>query len=147
MSEHRVTVSWERTTEDFTYESYSRNHTWEFESGVVVPASAAPAFRGDPTRVDPEAAFVAALSSCHMLTFLAIAARKRLVVDGYRDSAVGFLEKDAGGKLSITRVILRPEVTFREPLSADVVERMHHLSHEECFIANSVKTDVRVEPV
>jgi organic hydroperoxide reductase OsmC/OhrA len=146
MSEHRVTVSWQRTTEDFTYESYSRNHAWEFESGVLVPASSAPAFHGDPSRVDPEAAFVAALSSCHMLTFLAIAARKRLVVDGYRDAAVGFLEKDAGGKLSITRVVLRPEVTFRDPPAADVVERMHHLSHEECFIARSVKTDVRVEP-
>lgn len=147
MSEHRVNVTWERTTDDFTYESYSRSHTWRFEGGVEVPASAAPAFRGDPSRVDPEAAFVAALSSCHMLTFLAIAARKRLVVDGYRDEAVGYLEKDERGKLAMTRVILRPEVTFREPPPPEVVERMHHTSHEECFIASSVKTDVRVEPV
>jgi organic hydroperoxide reductase OsmC/OhrA len=147
MSEHRVAVAWKRTTADFTYDSYSRNHTWTFEeSGVEVPASAAPAFRGDPSRVDPEAAFVAALSSCHMLTFLAIAARKRLVVDGYRDAAVGYLEKDGGGKLAITRVVLRPEVTFRDPPAPEVVERMHHLSHDECFIARSVKTDVRVEP-
>jgi organic hydroperoxide reductase OsmC/OhrA len=148
MSEHRVTVAWERTTEDFSYESYSRDHTWSFEDGaVVVPASAAPAFRGEASRVDPEEAFVAALSSCHMLTFLAIAARKRLVVDGYRDAAVGYLEKDAGGKLAVTRVVLRPEVAFREPPPPEVVERMHHLSHEECFIARSVRTDVRVEPV
>jgi organic hydroperoxide reductase OsmC/OhrA len=146
MSEHHVTVSWERTTEDFAYESYSRNHFWTFEGGVAVPASAAPEFHGDPSRVDPEAAFVAALSSCHMLTFLAIAARKRLVVDGYRDAAVGTLETDAGGKLAITRVVLRPEVTFRDPPPPEVVERMHHQSHEHCFIARSVKTDVRVEP-
>jgi len=136
MSDHRVTVAWDRTTEDFTYESYSRNHTWTFEGGVEVPASAAPAFRGDPSRVDPEAAFVAALSSCHMLTFLAIAARKRLVVDGYRDDAVGHLEKDEAGKLAMTRVILRPRVAFREPPSPEVVERMHHTAHQECFIAS-----------
>lgn len=146
MSEHRVTVAWERTTEDFDYESYSRSHTWEFEGGVTVPASAAPGFRGDAERVDPEEAFVAALSSCHMLTFLAIAARKRLVVDGYRDEAVGVLEKDAEGKLAMTRVVLRPEVTFREAQPPEAVERMHHQAHEHCFIASSVKTDVRVEP-
>jgi len=146
MSEHRVTVTWERTTEDFSYEAYSRNHLWRFEGGVEVPASATPAFLGDGERVDPEEAFVAALSSCHMLTFLAIAARKRLVVDGYRDAAVGWLEKNADGKLAITRVVLRPEVTFREPPPETVVERMHHTAHAECFIASSVKTEVRVEP-
>jgi len=147
MSEHRVTVTWERTGEELTYESYSRSHTWEFEGGVSVPASAAPAYRGDPERVDPEEAFVAALSSCHMLTFLAIAAKKRLVVDAYRDSAVGYLEENAEGKLAMTRVVLRPEVSFREPPSAEALERLHHQAHEHCFIANSVKTDVRVEPV
>jgi len=141
-----VTVAWERTTEDFSYEAYSRNHLWRFEGGVEVPASAAPAFLGEGERVDPEEAFVAALSSCHMLTFLAIAARKRLVVDGYRDAAVGFLEKNAAGKLAITRVVLRPEVSFREPPPETVVERMHHTAHAECFIASSVTTEVRVEP-
>jgi len=146
MSEHRVTVSWERTTEDFSYEAYSRNHLWSFEGGIEVPASAAPGFLGEAERVDPEEAFVAALSSCHMLTFLAIAARKRLVVDGYHDAAVGYLEKDADGKLAITRVILRPEVTFAAAPSPEAIEKMHHQSHEHCFIANSVKTDVRVEP-
>ena len=146
MSEHRVTVTWERTTEEFTYETYSRSHTWEFEGGVSVPAAAAPAYRGDPERVDPEEAFVAALSSCHMLTFLAIAAKKRLVVDAYRDSAVGYLEENAEGKLAMTRVVLRPEVTFRGPPSDEAIERLHHQAHEHCFIASSVKTDVRVEP-
>jgi organic hydroperoxide reductase OsmC/OhrA len=81
-----------------------------------------------------------------MLTFLAIAARKRLVVDAYRDAAVGYLEKNQDGKLAITRVVLRPAVTFRDPPSAEAIERLHHQAHGECFIANSVKTDVRVEP-
>lgn len=146
MSEHRATVTWQRTGDDFAYETYSRDHTWTFEGGVSVPASSAPGFRGDAARVDPEEAFVAALSSCHMLFFLAIAARKRLVVDTYRDTAVGHLEKDAGGKLSMTRVTLRPQVAFAEPPPSEVVERMHHRAHEECFIARSVKTEVTVEP-
>ena len=146
-SEHRATVSWRRTGEDFSYEAYSRDHVWRFEGGVEVAASAAPAFQGTEERVDPEEAFVAALSSCHMLTFLAIAARKRLVVDSYRDAAVGFLEKNDEGKLAVTRVVLRPEVTFREPPPETVIERMHHTAHEQCFIASSVKTDVRVQPM
>lgn len=147
MSEHHATVTWQRTGDDFAYETYSREHTWAFAGGVAVPASAAPAFRGDPARVDPEEAFVAALSSCHMLTFLAIAARKRLVVDSYRDTAVGHLEKDAGGKLSMTRVTLRPQVTFADPAPPpDVLDRLHHRAHEECFIARSVKTEVTIEP-
>lgn len=146
MSEHRVTVSWERTTDDFEYDTYSRSHTWEFENGHVVPASSAPDFLGSKDRVDPEEAFVAALSSCHMLTFLAIAAKKRLVVDDYVDSAVGFLEKNDDGKLAMTRVILRPAVKFSEPPAPEVIEKMHHKAHENCFIALSVKTDVTVEP-
>jgi organic hydroperoxide reductase OsmC/OhrA len=147
MSEHHATVTWQRTGDDFAYETYSRDHIWAFAGGVTVPATAAPAFHGDPARVDPEEAFVAALSSCHMLTFLAIAARKRLVVDSYRDTAVGHLEKDAGGKLSMTRVTLRPAVTFAEPPTPDVLDRLHHRAHEECFIARSVKTEVTIEPV
>lgn len=147
MSEHHATIAWERTTEDFTYDTYSRNHLWRFGGGVEIPASAAPGFLGDAGRVDPEEAFVAALSSCHMLTFLAIAARKRLVVDRYRDSAVGYLEKNADGKLAVTRVVLRPEVVFQETPAAEVIDRLHHRAHEECFIANSVRTEVRVEPV
>ncbi len=146
MSEHRVTVSWERITEDFEYDTYSRSHTWEFENGHVVPASSAPDFLGSRDRVDPEEAFVAALSSCHMLTFLAIAAKKRLVVDDYADSAVGHLEKNEEGKLAMTRVILRPAVKFAEPPAPEVIEKMHHKAHENCFIALSVKTAVTVEP-
>jgi organic hydroperoxide reductase OsmC/OhrA len=147
MSEHRVTVDWRRGSAEFSYETYPRAHTWTFAGGVEVPASAAPDFKGDPERVDPEAAFVAALSSCHMLTFLALAARKRLTVERYRDEAVGFLEKNEEGRLAVTRVVLRPEVRFGgEAPPAEELERLHHRAHENCFIASSVRTDVKVEP-
>ena len=146
MSEHRVHVSWERGGVDFGYESYPRDHRWRFEGGVEVPGTAAPAFHGNPKRVDPEAAFVAALSSCHMLTFLAIALRKRLVVDAYEDDAVGLLAKNEAGKLAMTRVVLRPRVVFAGAApAAEVVANLHERAHHECFIANSVRTDVEVE--
>ena len=147
MSEYRVTVSWRRTSAGFTYEEYNREHTWSFDAGIKVPASAAPAFRGKTDCVDPEEAFVASLSSCHMLTFLAIASRKRLVVDSYDDDAVGFMEKNAQGKLAVTRVVLRPRIRFSgEAPSADDILKLHDQSHHECFIANSVLTEVTVEP-
>ncbi len=146
MSEHRVRVRWERKGVDFGYESYPRDHEWRFEGGVRVPATSAPAFRGNPERVDPEAAFVAALSSCHMLTFLAIASRKRLVVDAYEDDAVGLLAKNEAGKLAMTRVVLRPRVVFAGASpSPEVLADLHERSHRECFIANSVVTQVEVE--
>jgi len=147
MSEHRSRVVWSRGDHDFTYETYSRDHVWQFEGGVEVPASSAPSFLGNPARVDPEEALVAALSSCHMLTFLALAARKRFVVESYKDDAVGVMEKNADGKLAVTRVVLRPRIAWsgeRIP-DAAAVDRMHHQSHEHCFIANSVRTEVVVE--
>jgi organic hydroperoxide reductase OsmC/OhrA len=114
----------------------------------VLPASSAPAFKGDADRVDPEEAFVASLSSCHLLTFLAICARKRLAVDSYEDNASGVLEKGEGGKLWMSHVTLRPRVRFAAGTNVDRVtlESIHHQSHGECFIANSVKTDVSVAP-
>lgn len=148
MSEHRATLAWSRGGAPFTYETYPRDHVVRFEGGVELPASAAPAYQGSPDRVDPEAAFVGALSSCHMLTFLALAARKRLVVDAYTDDAVGYLEKNEDGKLAVTRATLRPRVTFAKesaPTPAETL-RLHHLAHENCFIASSVKTAVSVEP-
>jgi len=148
MSEYRVTVSWRRQSAGFTYEEYNREHTWSFDAGIQVRASAAPAFRGKLDCVDPEEAFVAALSSCHMLTFLAIASRKRLVVDSYEDDAVGYMEKNAEGKLAVTRVILRPRIKFSGPEAptGDQLAKLHEHSHHECFIANSVLTEVTVEP-
>ena len=147
MAEHKARVAWKRGEREFTYVSYSRDHTWAFEGGIEIAASAAPEFLGSAERVDPEEAFVASLSSCHMLTFLAIAAKRRTVVDAYDDEAVGFLEKNADGKLAMTRVILRPKVVFggeKRPSDEQITE-MHHQSHDQCFIASSVKTQVIVE--
>ena len=131
MSEHRASLRWRRGEAAFTYETYTRDHVWRFPGGVEVPASSAPEFRGNAALVDPEAALVAALSSCHMLTFLAIAARKRIVVESYDDEAVGVLEKNADGKLAVTRVVLRPKVVFGEgaSVSKEDLERLHHRSH------------------
>jgi len=148
MSEYHVTVAWKRESKDFTYESYNRNHVWRVGKNTEIAASAAPEYRGDGERLDPEEALVAALSSCHMLTFLAIAARKRLGVDSYEDEAIGHMMKNEHGKLWVARVTLRPRIRFMAGVnvSREQLERMHHHSHEECFIANSVKTEVAVEP-
>jgi organic hydroperoxide reductase OsmC/OhrA len=147
MTELRASLRWQRTTPDFTYDGYDRGHAVRFGSGIEVPASAAEEFKGDPKRVNPEEMFVAALSSCHMLTFLAIAARKRLVVEAYEDDAVGWLEKNADGRLAMTRVVLRPRVRFAGEVSAEQLAKMHDKAHENCFIALSVKSDVTIEPV
>ena len=145
MSEHKATVKWSRDGKDFTYKTYSRDHAWSL-NGNEVPASATPAYLGNPGRVDPEAAFVAALSSCHMLTFLALAAMKGFVVETYEDEAVGHLEKNAAGKMAITRVDLHPTITFggaKQPTAEDL-DALHDKAHKECFIANSVTTEVHV---
>ena len=144
MAEHRIKLSWEKGVAPFTYEAYPRNHTLSFKDGQEsIIASASPPYRGDAGKADPEDMLVAALSSCHMLSFLAIAAKKKLTVQSYEDDAVGFLEND-GGKLWMTRVILRPKVAI--DTDAATLAQIHHLAHEACFIANSVKTDVKVEP-
>lgn len=145
MSEHKATIVWSRQGKDFAYKSYSRDHVWRV-NGNDVPASATPAYLGNPQRVDPEAALVAALSSCHMLTFLALASNKGFVVDSYEDEAVGHLEKNAAGKMAVTRVELRPKIKFggaKQPAAADV-DWLHDKAHKECFIANSVTTEVHV---
>jgi len=146
MYEHKVTLKWERGGAEFSYQKYPRDHAWIFEGGHRMTATAAPAYLGNPANVNPEEAFVAALSSCHMLTFLAIACKKKFVLDSYEDKAVGFMEENADGKLAITRVELRPKIMWsgdRRP-SAEDLEKMHHSAHANCFIANSVKTDVTV---
>jgi len=149
MSDHHATLRWQRTSADFTYNSYNRAHEVRFKDGaIVLPASSAPEFKGDADRVDPEEAYVGSLSSCHMLTFLAICARKRLVVDAYDDDAVGVLEKGPNGKFWMARVTLKPRVRFAPGTTVDKVtlDGIHHHAHEECFIALSVKTEVAVEP-
>jgi organic hydroperoxide reductase OsmC/OhrA len=144
MSEHRATVEWQRSGE-FRYESYSRSHALRFE-GVTVPGNAAPGNIPATVRaengVDPEQAFVASLSACHMLWFLHLACQKGWVVERYVDEAVGVLDKTW-----ISRVTLRPTVVFSEQKpSQGEHEALHHRAHEKCFIANSVKTEVVVEP-
>jgi organic hydroperoxide reductase OsmC/OhrA len=147
MSVHRATVRWHRTTDSSSYDAYGRAHTWHFPGGSVVEASAAPAFRGDADLVDPEEAFVASLASCHLLTFLALAARAGLTVDGYDDEAEGVLAKNADGRFAVTRVVLRPSVTFGgAPPDPAEIARLHERAHADCFIANSVRTEVAVEP-
>jgi organic hydroperoxide reductase OsmC/OhrA len=145
-------VSWRRDThESFVDGRYSRRHTWKFDGGVEVPASASPHIVPlplcDPSAVDPEEAFVAALSSCHMLWFLSIAASRKLLVERYVDNAEGTLENDDTGRLAMTKVVLRPKVTFggTTGVSDEQIAEIHHLSHQKCFIANSVKTIVIVE--
>ena len=147
MSEHKATIAWKRDTEEFTYKTYTRDHTWTFPNGIAVPASAAPAFLGSEERVDPEEAFVASLSACHMLTLLALCTKKRWVVDQYTDNAVGFLEKNEDGRLAITRVTLRPRIEFSGdniPSPQDL-EWLHDTAHHQCFLATSVKTHITVE--
>ena len=147
MSEHHATIEWRRTSTDFTYAAYNRAHEWRF-TAATVPASATKEYRGDESRVNPEEAFVAALSACHMLTFLAVAAKKKLSLDTYEDEAVGVLEKNAAGKLAITRVTLRPRTVWSPgvTVSAEELAKMHHDAHEGCFVASSVKTEVTVTP-
>lgn len=145
MTEHHATIEWERAGSEFTYKTYTRDHTWSFEGGVRVRASAAPAYLGSPELVDPEEALVASLSSCHMLTFLALAAKKRIVVERYSDAAVGTLEPNDEGRLAVTRVVLHPKIVFGgEAPSPETVADLHHVAHEQCFIANSVRTNVTV---
>lgn len=147
MAEHNIRLTWSDGGKPFTYESYPREHQIAFKNGQdTITASASPVYRGDGSHGDPEDMLVAALSSCHMLSFLAICAKKKLTVKSYQDDAVGFLEHDSsgGGKLWITRVILRPKVECDADTAT--LEQVHHLAHEACFIANSVKTEVTVEP-
>ena len=144
MAEHNIRLTWSDGGKPFTYESYPREHQIAFKDGQdVITPSASPAYKGDGKHGDPEDMLVAALSSCHMLSFLAICTKKKVTVQSYEDDATGFLEND-GGKLWITRVILRPKVVCSA--DAATLEQIHHLAHDACFIANSVKTDISVEP-
>lgn len=152
MSEHLATVQWSRGDQDFTGSRYSRAHEWRFDGGAVVRGSSAPSALvptplSDPSAVDPEEALVAALSSCHMLFFLAFAAKAGFTVDSYRDKAVGTLGRDERGKTSITMVALRPAVVFSGAVTPDeeAIEELHHRAHSACYIANSIRAEVTIE--
>ena len=151
MSEYVAKVEWKRGDQEFIGNKYSRAHEWEFDGGLKVPASSAPNVVPLPMSVaeniDPEEAFVASLSSCHMLWFLAIAGKKRFTVDSYTDNAIGYLDKFEDGKMWMSKVKLRPEIIFsgnRQP-SAEELEQLHEAAHENCYIANSVATEVVIE--
>lgn len=152
MSEYQAKIIWNRSKDEtFIDNKYSRAHRWEFDGGTIVPASSSPHIVPLPysveANVDPEEAFIATLSSCHMLVFLGIAAKQRFTVDAYIDNSLGIMEKADDGKVWITKVTLRPKIEFsgdRQP-TLEQIEKLHHLSHEQCFIANSVKTEVVVE--
>jgi organic hydroperoxide reductase OsmC/OhrA len=151
--EYQASIHWTRGTAVFTDNRFSRAHRWHFDGGIDVPASSSPYVVRVPLSeehaVDPEEALVASLSSCHMLFFLSFAAAKGFRVDEYTDAAVGVMGKNAAGKTAMLRVTLKPRVSFsgeRLPQRADI-EPLHHRAHEECYIANSVTTEVRVEPV
>jgi len=152
MSEHLATVEWSRGEQDFTGNRYSRVHDWRFDGGAVVRGSSAPSSVPEPlsdaAAVDPEEALVAALGSCHMLFFLAFAAKGGFTVDAYRDEAVGVLGRDERGKTSITSVALRPAVVFSGDNRPDAaaIDALHHRAHEACYIANSIRADVTIEP-
>ena len=149
MSEYSAKVVWRRAAQEkFVDNKYSREHLWKFDGGACVAASASPSIVPLPysieQNVDPEEAFIASVSSCHMLFFLAQAAKRRLVVDDYEDNAVGVMKKDSEGKISITEIELNVKVVFAkaEEVTRQEIEKMHHLSHEQCFIANSIKGQV-----
>ena len=151
MSSYTATIRWAaKRDEAFAKGQYSRAHEWAFDGGAVVPASASPhivpAPWSDEAGVDPEEAFIASLASCHMLIFLDFAKRGGLTVDGYVDEADGELGKLADGRMAMTRVTLRPRISWGgEAPDAAVLADLHHRAHQACFIANSVTTEVRVE--
>jgi organic hydroperoxide reductase OsmC/OhrA len=152
MANYCAEVIWQRGEQDFLGNRYSRKHLLRFDGGLEVPGSSSPHVvplpMSDAAAVDPEETFIASLASCHMLWFLSIAADQQFCVDSYQDAAIGVMAKNSAGKLYIARVTLRPAVAFsgaRQP-TREQIEQMHHQAHEECYIANSVKSEVRCEP-
>ena len=153
MSEHHATITWTTAVEPAEYlkGKYSREHMWTFDGGASVPASSSPSVVplpwSSPAAVDPEEAFVASISSCHMLTFLYLAAKRGFALTSYRDAAIGVMTKNENRVSWISKVTLRPELAWagdKRPTAAELAE-LHHLAHEQCFISNSIKTEVVVE--
>ena len=150
MSSHTATIRWQRTSDEFLKGKYSREHTWTFDGGFTVPASPSPHVVPKPwsneANVDPEEAYVASIASCHMLTFLYYAYREGFQLDSYEDEAIGVMTKNDKGVAWIGSVKLQPRIVYsgpKRPAPAEE-EHLHHLAHENCFIANSVKTEITV---
>jgi len=150
MSEYRAIIRWDRATPDFTKGRYSREHTWTFDGGTTIPASPAPSVVpapwSNPANVDPEEAFVAAVASCHMLTFLHLAAKAGFSVARYEDHAIGYMAKDPRGIPWVSAIELRPRIVYSGDArpTGPVEDRLHHDAHEQCYISSSIKTAVRV---
>lgn len=154
MISYNVRVTWKKGKgEAFIDNKYSRAHTWAFDGGIELPASSSPHVVPLPqsieSAVDPEEAFVVSISSCHMLWLLSIAAGKKYIVESYEDNAEGVLAKNGEGRLAMTEVTLKPKVVFvgQNIPSRAQVEELHHLAHEKCFIASSVKTQISIVPI
>jgi organic hydroperoxide reductase OsmC/OhrA len=153
MPDFSAELIWHRGGQPFVDERYSRRHLVRFDGGVEIPVSSSPEIvpppLSDATAVDPEEAFIAALASCHLLWYLALAAKRRYCVDRYVDRPIGHMRRDDGGRLAISTVILRPEVRFSGPRrpTREIDVALHHEAHGSCFLANSVKTEIRCEPV
>lgn len=152
MSVYFAQINWSKQgNENYLDNKYSRAHSWSFDGGAVVPASSSPHIVPLPysveANVDPEEAFIASLSSCHMLFFLSIAAKNKLIVNSYEDKAEGIMEKDAQGNVSITKVTLKPKTIFAKNTqpTIELLEQIHHQAHQQCFIANSVKAEIVTE--
>jgi organic hydroperoxide reductase OsmC/OhrA len=152
MAEYKAIIQWQRTSPDFLRGKYSREHTWTFDGGFTVPASSSPHVLpppwSNPAAVDPEEAFVAAISSCHMMTYLYVASRQGFQIDRYDDEAVGLTTKNEKGVPWVSSVALNPKIVYsgdKVPSSAEA-EQLHHLAHEQCYIAQSVKTEIVVHP-
>lgn len=153
MHKYEATIAWQRGTQVFVDNRYRRAHEWRFDGGACVAASSSPVVvplpMSDATAVDPEEALVAAVSSCHMLFFLSLAAKRKFIIDAYTDAAYGVMEKNDEGKLAMTRITLCPKIVFSGehiPV-ADDIAALHHAAHEQCFIANSIKSDVVIEAI
>ena len=151
MSSYKAIIKWNRNSPDFLKGKYSREHTWTFDGGAVVPASSSPSVvpvpYSNPANVDPEEAFVASISSCHMLTFVYMAGRQGFQIDNYEDEAVGTMIKNEKGVPWMNLVTLHPKIAYggeKRPSPAEV-QHLHHLAHEQCYIANSIKTEVVVQ--
>ena len=153
MSEYKAKISWKNTSPEFLKGKYSREHTWTFDGGFTVPASASPSVvpapYSNPANVDPEEAFVASVSSCHMLTYVYLAYRQGFQVDSYEDEAVGTMTKNERGVPWMSLIQLNPRISYsgEKTPSAEDIQQLHHLAHEQCYIANSIKTDVKVSSV
>jgi organic hydroperoxide reductase OsmC/OhrA len=149
---YRASIAWLRRGDDFRRGRYDRSHAWTFDGGIRVPASASPQVVPVPfaseEAVDPEEALVAAAASCHMLSFLHLAAKRGFVVERYDDDAEGLMERGAGGRYAITRITLRPRIVFGGDAAPDAagLAALHEAAHEECYIANSLRAEIAVEP-